>query len=115
MTLSKAILLSALLSARSAFGHDAPSNWSYPIVCCQGTSGPGGHGDCQKIDSKTVKPVSGGYQVSIGPGDHMLATRPHVFFIPYKDVKESGDSDFHLCLWPTEDTARCFFAPPMSF
>lgn len=115
MSLRNAIAAFSLLAAASAHAHDAPSGWNYPAVCCQGVNGPGGHGDCQKIDSKTVKPVSGGYQVTIGPGDHMLATREHVFFIPYEDVKESGDGDYHLCLWPTEDTARCFFSPPMSF
>ncbi|MBX5089367.1 hypothetical protein [Rhizobium lentis] len=113
--LSKAFFVAALLACSTAYGHEAPSGWNYPTFCCQGISGPGGQGDCQKINSKNVKPVVGGYQVSIGPGDHMLATKDHVFFIPYKDVKESGDSDFHLCLYPTEDTARCFFAPPMSF
>lgn len=113
--MNRATLLLALLLATPAAAHDAPTGWSYPAVCCQGIAGPGGHGDCQKIAGKTVKIVTGGYQITLAPGDHMLATKPHVFFVPYAEVKQSQDEDFHLCLYPTEDMARCFFAPPMSF
>ena len=56
-----------------------------------------------------------GYSVSLYPGDHALATRRHRFVIAYGDEMPSGDSDYHICLHPTEDHVNCFFAPPDGF
>lgn len=97
-----------------AFAHEAmptsgmPEGWRYPIWCCQGGNA---HGDCQRIHHSTVKPVNGGYQVTLVPGDHPKVTKPQTYFIAQKDAKDSPDGEYHICLYPTEDKARCFFAP----
>lgn len=106
--ISKVVLLSALLAAGSAYGHTAPSGMEYSAYCCSGT-------DCAPIPTKAVKAVSGGYQVSVGPGDHPMLTRPHVFLVPYDKVKESTDGGMHACFFPNEDTLRCLYVPPQSF
>lgn len=67
------------------------------------------------ISSKTVRPNLERYEVTLLPGDHRLATSRHVFSIPQSKVKESPDGAYHLCLFPDEDTVRCFYAPPMGF
>ncbi|MBB3411243.1 hypothetical protein FHT87_005196 [Rhizobium sp. BK316] len=108
----KTVLLTALLVAGSAYGHTAPSGMEYSAYCC---NGDGMSGDCQPIPSRSVKAVSGGYQISLNPGDHRLVTRQHVFFIPYDKVREATDGGYHACLYPDEDTLRCFYAPPQSF
>ena len=69
-------------------------------------------GDCQMIPTTTVKVVAGGYEITIAPGQHRLATRGHTFFVEQSRARMSKDSDYHLCLWPTEDEVQCFFAPP---
>jgi hypothetical protein len=53
-----------------------------------------------------------GFSVFLHPGDHYLATRNHLFFVPYGDEIQSGDDDYHVCLHPTENDLNCFFAPP---
>lgn len=98
--------------ATVADAHDAPSGFAYEPYCC---NGDGDSGDCQRISSKTVRPSPKGYEVTLLPGDHRLATRKHVFFIPQAKTMESPDGAYHLCLFPNEDTVRCFYAPPMSF
>jgi hypothetical protein len=98
-----------------ALAHDAMSGWTYPQWCCTPTNRPDGQGDCQAILTRTVRIVAGGYRVTIGPGDHALATKVHVFEIPMEQAKESEDGDYHLCLFPSEDYLRCFFAPPMGY
>lgn len=94
-----------LLLATDAWPHD----W-YPAVCCNGNAE---HGDCQPISSRTVKPVTGGWQITLVPGDHWMVTKPHSFFISNARVKDSPDGAFHICLYPNEDNVQCFFAPPM--
>ena len=99
-----------IMTMVKTYGHTAVSGWTYDPLCCNGNAMTG---DCQKIPTRAVKPVEGGYRITIGPGDHRLATKPHTFFVKYGDEKKSGDSDYHLCLWPSENDARCFYAPPM--
>ena len=101
-----------LVVATAAHAHEAPSGFTYDPFCC---NGDGDSGDCQRISSETVRPNHGGYEVTLLPGDHRLATRRHVFSIPQSLVKESPDGAYHLCLFPNEDTVRCFYAPPLSF
>lgn len=108
----KKILLTALalsavfvLALGNVRAHDF-----YEAECCNGNAV---HGDCQPIASSTVTPTDGGYIVTLKPGDHRKVTRPHTFVIPKEKVRYAPDAQYHICLWPTEDDARCFYAPPM--
>ncbi|WP_088937477.1 hypothetical protein [Rhizobium sp. N122] len=101
-----------MMLATATHAHQAPSGFTYDPFCC---NGDGENGDCQRISSKTVRPNNEGYEVTLLPGDHRLATRRHVFSIPQGEVKESPDGAYHLCLFPNEDTVRCFYAPPIGF
>lgn len=82
----------------------------YDPECCNGNAT---HGDCQEIAPATVKPIKGGYVVTLNPGDHRKVTKPHTFIIPQDKVRYSPDAQYHICLWPSENDARCFYAPPM--
>lgn len=108
------MLLAALMIAFATAGHahQAQSGFTYEPFCC---NGDGDSGDCQRISSKTVLPGPGGYEVTLLPGDHKLVTHRHVFLIPQAQTRESPDGDYHLCLYPNEDTVRCFYAPPLGF
>lgn len=101
-----------VLFAAAADAHHAPSGFVYEPYCCNGNDESG---DCQKIASETVQPSGDGYQVTLQPGDHRLATRKHVFLIPQSKAMNSPDGAYHLCLFPNEDTVRCFYAPPIGF
>jgi len=96
----------------SGSAHQPNEKWTYPPACCKGTEIGG---DCQRIPDGQVIKRRHGYSVALYPGDHRLVTRRHRFFIPYGDEIPSGDSDFHICLHPTEDHVNCFFAPPDGF
>ena len=96
----------------SAMAHDAASDWQYEQYCCNGNDHTG---DCQRIPSTTVRIVRGGFLVTLAPGDHRLATRRHIFHLSQETVRRSQDGEYHLCLYPTEDTPRCFYAPDMGF
>ncbi|MDK4725448.1 hypothetical protein [Rhizobium phaseoli] len=98
--------------AAAAQAHHAPSGFAYDPYCC---NGDGESGDCQSISSKTVRALHEGYEVTLLPGDHRLVTRRHVYLIPQAQTKESPDGAYHLCLFPNEDTVRCFYAPPLGF
>lgn len=98
--------------AAPSLAHDAASGWQYELFCCNGNSH---NGDCQMISSETVRIIDGGYQVTLAPGDHRLATRSHIFRLPQSTARRSQDGEYHLCLYPTEDTPRCFYAPDMGF
>ena len=98
--------------APGALAHDAASGWAYDPFCCNGDSETG---DCQMIPSKSVKMTPNGYRVTLVPGDHRLVTRYHVFLLPLTKAMHSGDGDYHLCLFPNEDTPRCFYAPEMGY
>lgn len=104
------ILFFFLAFMARAYSHNADMGWAYDPYCCNGNQD---HGDCQEIDSKTVKPVDGGYLVTLNPGDHRLVTTPHTYMVPNDKVKYSPDGHYHACLWPSEDKMQCFYAPPM--
>ncbi|WP_246712827.1 hypothetical protein [Rhizobium sp. BK399] len=110
MRLVLALLI--LVAATAAKAHHAPSGFQYEAFCCNGN---GENGDCQPIPSQAVRPAGGGYQIALKPGDHRLVTRPHLFLVPQSRALESPDGQFHLCLFPNEDTVRCFYAPPLNF
>ena len=46
---------------------------------------------------------------------HRLVTRYHIFLLPMTRAMRSGDGEYHLCLFPNEDTPRCFYAPQMAY
>jgi hypothetical protein len=101
-----------IIFASGALAHDAPTGWRYDPYCC---NGDGMTGDCQMIPSRTVKVVEGGFLITLEPGDHREITRNHVFMMPQRKTMRSPDGAFHLCLFPNEDTPRCFYAPDMDF
>lgn len=92
-----------------AIPKDANSHDWYDAYCCQGTAKTG---DCQAIPYSSVKIMSDGYQVTLGPGDHRMVTRQHSFMKLYPEVRQSRDQDFHACLFPDENTLRCLYVPP---
>jgi hypothetical protein len=115
-TMNRALSFSAILATlacwNGAAAHDTESGWTYPLACCRGDKK---RGDCQEIPNTSVSTGPDGFRVLLNPGDHHLVTKQHFFRIPYGDTIPSGDSDFHICLYPTEDHANCFFAPPDGF
>lgn len=107
----RALLISALLIT-PASAH----NW-YASWCCNGDAHTG---DCQEIPSEAVTPIEGGWRVILRPGDHRKVTKTQVYFVPYKNeekyspkVRQSQDNQFHACLFPSEETLRCLYVPPM--
>ncbi|MCM2473077.1 hypothetical protein HGO38_06255 [Rhizobium sp. CG5] len=109
----RSILTGVLVAYASCVqAHDSHSGWRYESFCCNGDNHTG---DCQMIPSQSVKVINNGYQLTLSPGDHRLVTRDHVFKFPQTTTRRSQDSEYHLCLYPNEDTPRCFYAPDMSF
>jgi hypothetical protein len=101
------------LSARAHEAHSPTGiKWKYDGYCCNGDAHSG---DCQMISTRNVRVTNQGYEISLGPGDHRMITRPHHFTMPQGEARRSKDEEYHLCLYPTEDTLRCFYAPDMSY
>lgn len=101
----------AVLSTPSP-AHNAPTGWAFDTWCCNGN---GVTGDCQRIPASSVNPAVGGYRITLRPGDHGMVTRPHVFDWPQSKVRLAPDGFYYACLYPTENTLRCFYAPTMGF
>jgi hypothetical protein len=112
MRVTLLLSLVGLAFAGPMVAHDAPSGWQYAQFCCSGNSE---NGDCQMIPATAVRIVEGGFEVTLAPGDHRLATRRHVFHLSQDAARRSQDGAYHLCLYPTEDTPRCFYVPDMGF
>ena len=102
----------ALTPVAAAEAHHAPSGFKYDAFCC---NGDGETGDCQPIPSDDVTLEGANYKITLKAGDHRLATREHVVIVPQAKSFPSPDGLYHLCLFPNEDTLRCFYAPPMNF
>ena len=111
MTRLIAAFLLALLPS-IATGHQSDTGQRYDAFCCNGNNHTG---DCQMIPASSVQVIKGGYRVSIGPGSHRLATKPHTFDFPQDKARRSQDGEYHLCLFPDENTPRCLYVPDMSF
>jgi len=105
------VIALSLAAATAAAAHESHMGMVYSPLCCQGTSGPNGTGDCAPIPATAVKAVQGGFQIILNPGDHPLVTKPHQYFVPYGKEKHSTDGAWHACLWPSEDRMQCFYAP----
>ncbi|MFC3164710.1 hypothetical protein [Ciceribacter thiooxidans] len=101
-----------IVLAPPAYAHDAATGWSYDAFCCNGSHVSG---DCQTIPSRSVRVTRNGYEITVGPGDHRLVTRRHDFTLPQSNARRSQDEEYHLCLFPDEDTLRCFYAPDMGY
>lgn len=104
-------LASISLGVVGSAAHQATTGWTYSPACCKARHVGG---DCEAIPTPDVTRGGQGFSVRLRAGDHHLATRPHLFWIPYGDEIPSGDGQYHLCLHPTEDHVNCFFAPPDS-
>ncbi len=111
-TLLRGMLAVMIACASSVQAHEAHTGWSYEAFCCNGNTVIG---DCQAIPTRSVTITPGGYQLLLVPGDHRLITRSHIFRLKQSDARRSQDGSYHLCLFPDENTPRCFYAPDMAF
>jgi hypothetical protein len=89
--------------------HQSASGWAYPPACCHGDADGG---ECQSIPGHAVVERDGGWSIVLNPGDHRKVTHRNRYFVPYGSEIPSGDSDYHICLHPTEEHENCFFVPP---
>lgn len=85
--------------AGEARPHDAPSGWTYPLLCCSNR-------DCRQAGDGEVRETAEGY---------LLVTTGEV--VPYLNhrVKPSPDGLFHVCQQAGNfDSGRvlCLFVPP---
>lgn len=102
--LSAALWWTAL---NAAFGHSAPSGWSYDWECCSTM-------DCAPVPDAAVREAAGGYSVRVEPGQHPMVTGSAVTgFIAHGDsrIRVSGDSDRHVCI-SRAGTLLCIYVPP---
>lgn len=77
--------------------------------CCQGNNV---NGDCQPIPLSSVTEIVGGYQITLGPGDHPMVTRVHVFQMEQSKVRWTDNGQAYACLYPSENELRCLYLPP---
>lgn len=105
-------LIFAYATMADADAHTAPSGMKYDAWCCNSVTA--NSGDCQPVPDSAVRVISGGYQVTLGPGQHRLVTRVHVWQKAQTEVRYSTDGQYHVCLFPNEDTLRCLYVPPVS-
>lgn len=80
-----------------AFGHDAPTGWSYDGSCCAGV-------DCEPVPMTEIEVTADGYRY-----------KPTGEVIPFGQARKSGDQDFHRCRFDHENPlskTRCLYAPP---
>ena len=101
-----ALAIAVVLPAQA---HNAPSGWTYPAWCC-------GQGDCAQLPPNAVRATAAGWVITLAPGSNPAipaGTAPYTLTVPYNhpELRESPDGRFHLCLYPTPQHARCFFAP----
>lgn len=102
-------LLILLFATAAAEAHQSPGGMVYDPICC---NGDGEHGDCAPIPSRDVSIGRTGYNITLNPGDHPGVHVTHNFTEPFKAARISTDGQYHVCLYPTENYLRCFYAPP---
>lgn len=105
-----ALIIAIALLVWPAGAHQSPTGFKFSSWCCNGNSE---HGDCQQIPASAVEELPDGYRITLKPGDHHMVTKEHVFFKKPDEVKFTDDGNFYACLYPDEDTLRCFYAPPL--
>jgi len=106
MRAASILALGLLLLASAAQAHQAPSGMEYSSFCCNGQ-------DCAPIPAQTVRTSPAGYVVVLQPGDHPMVTERQEFVVPYGKELPSTDGGYHICLYPTQEVLRCFYAPGM--
>ncbi|KAA3505309.1 hypothetical protein EXN24_01295 [Rhizobium rhizogenes] len=112
MRLVLTVLFLLMAFNATALAHESHKGFKYESYCCNGDAETG---DCQMIPTRSVRVTQDGYEVSLAPGDHRLVTRRHVFSWSQREARRSEDGEYHLCLFPDEDTPRCFYAPDMGY
>lgn len=112
MRLVLTVLFLLFAFSATALAHESHKGFKYESYCCNGDAETG---DCQMIPTRSVRVTSDGYEVSLAPGDHPMVTRRHVFNWSQSQARRSEDGEYHLCLFPDEDTPRCFYAPDMGY
>ncbi len=112
MRLVLTVLFLSLAFSATALAHESHKGFKYESYCCNGDAETG---DCQMIPTRSVRVTSDGYEVSLAPGDHRMVTRRQIFNWSQREARRSEDGEYHLCLFPDEDTPRCFYAPDMGF
>jgi hypothetical protein len=111
-----ALLLTALGRAAFAQEHD---HGLYHRACCSPADVTTGEGDCDPVPASAVRAVPGGFHVTLDPGDHPDVTQHHEWFVTYEDLMTQGskmtkvqlskNEEWHVCLYPNEDTLRCLY------
>lgn len=101
------ILLAALCAAPVALSHEAPTGWTYDAACCSDR-------DCGVMPFNRVVPTEGGWRVRVEPEEHHYYPGALDVVVPYDDrrLRQSGDTEFHLCLSRTGHLL-CLYVPPM--
>lgn len=99
-------LIAALTMLAPARPHTSGGGFDYDLWCCNGS-------DCRELPESAIVAGPDGWIVTLRKGEHPMVHSDSVrHVIPYKTSRPSGDGKFHLCLWPTEKDARCFYVPP---
>jgi hypothetical protein len=97
--------IAATAATVQAFAHEAPSGWRYDPICCNAR-------DCAQINSEAVEITAEGYRVTLHAGEHPMVTSSVVHVVAWDKVRVSQDGEYHACLFPGQNTMRCFYAPP---
>lgn len=90
------LFLTLFWLAGRAWGHEAPSGWTYPSECCSTV-------DCFPLRDGEVRAVPGGWEVK-ATGEVW----------PAEKTRESPDGQFHRCSegGKADGKTLCLFAPP---
>jgi hypothetical protein len=110
MTTRRALLAGLLAFAGGrAEAHSARSGMACDPWCCNAQ-------DCAEIPGHAVTEVRGGWRITLKRGEHPMVKSASVsHFVALGDARPSDDGRFHACLYPDENTMRCFYAPPGGF
>lgn len=94
-----------LAAAFPAWGHQAPSGWTYSMECCSGM-------DCAPAPPGSVTERDGGWLIVIPPGVHDMAPGGWTGHMPYRDkrIRQSADEYFHVCISGT-GALLCLYLP----
>lgn len=105
-------------SVDTAAAHEALSGWQYPLSCCSSL-------DCQEVNASRVRETPNGYQVTLGPGQHLMLVETRIYNVPYESprIRKSPDGIYHACIsrqfrveHGTEGGSLiCIFVPPKGF
>ncbi len=106
------IALTLCMIAFSAVFQAKAHSW-YDAACCNTY-------DCEPVDQHVVRPVEGGWLVTIKPGDHRFAKVEGQYLIPYNDprARQAKDDQFHVCMnsYVTPEGKQriiCIYVPDM--